>query len=222
MKYSAVLFDLDGTLIDSLEDLADSANEVLEKYGYNTHTIATYKKLIGRGGRNLIRKALPSGTQEKVITEVLEDYRKIYGRNYLNKTKPYSGIFEMLEVLKLTNIKMGICSNKPHKHTNEIVDKLLGRKYFSAVLGEREGVPQKPHPASLLEAAELLKVNPIETIYLGDSGIDMESAYMAGMLAAGATWGFSDKEELEKFGAKVFVTTPFELIAFIKLHHGKQ
>lgn len=216
MKYAAVLFDLDGTLINSLEDLADSANSALEKSGYVTHPTEAYKKFIGNGVRKLITNALPQGTKEIVIDKILDDYRIIYNKNYVNKTRPYRGICEILESLKSLGIKMGVCSNKPHNATNEIVDKLLGRQYFDVIFGERGGVPRKPDPASLVEAAGVLGIEPQRTIYLGDSGGDMESANRAGMLAVGALWGFRDREELENCGGKVLLSSPDELMNFIK------
>lgn len=218
MKYAAVLFDLDGTLINSLEDLADSANEALVKYGFKTHPTDEYKKFIGNGVRRLIKNTLPEHTPENVIDKILHDYRMIYNRNFVNKTRPYDGIHEMLENLSLSGVRMGVCSNKPHIPTNEIVEKLLGKKYFDVIFGERDGVPRKPDPASLIEAAGLLKVEPGSTIYLGDSGGDMESANRAGMLAVGALWGFRDKEELENSGGKVLLQSPDELVDFIKNH----
>lgn len=215
MKYTAVLFDLDGTLINSLEDLADSANEALRKHGFGTHPTNAYKKFVGNGIRNLIKNALPDGTGDSTIDNILEDYRNIYNQNYVNKTRPYYGIHEMLESLKKLDVKMGICSNKPHKPTNEIVEKVLGKQYFEVIFGEREGVPKKPDPASLIEAAEYLGVEPGQTIYLGDSGGDMESAVRAGMLPAGALWGFRDKEELTRCGGQIILTSPIELVDFI-------
>ncbi|WP_024831426.1 HAD family hydrolase [Ruminiclostridium josui] len=215
MEYKAILFDLDGTLINSLEDLADSANEVLNKYGFKTHPTDSYKKFVGNGVRNLIKNAAPSGTDDSVVDMILQDYRIIYNKNYVNKTRAYDGIHEMLDNLKKAGVKMGVCSNKPHKPTNEIVEKLFGCEYFDVVFGERDGIPRKPDPASLTEAAESLGVAPSKTIYVGDSGGDMESANRAGMLAAGVLWGFREQEELIACGGKILLSSPTELVDFI-------
>ncbi len=215
MEYKAVLFDLDGTLINSLEDFAESANEALINHGFKAHPKDAYKKFVGNGVRNLIKNAAPDGTDDSIIDNILYDYRIIYNNNYVNKTRVYDGICEMLESLKKAGIKMGVCSNKPHKPTNEIVEKLLGTKYFDVVFGEREGVPRKPHPASLIEAAQILGVAPEQTIYVGDIGGDMESANRAGMLAAGVLWGFRDKDELIECGGKILLASPSELVDFV-------
>ena len=216
MKYVAVIFDLDGTLVNSLEDLADSANEALSIHGFRTHPIAAYKKFIGNGVRQLIKNAAPSSTSDTIIEKVLADYRLIYNKNYINKTKPYENILELLGILKQLNIKMAVCSNKPHEPTNKIVQEVLGQEYFEVVFGEREGIPRKPDPAALLEAAGIMGVSPEKVIYLGDSGGDMVSASNAGMYAAGALWGFREREELEEAGAQVLFTEPLELADFIK------
>ncbi|EPR10832.1 HAD family hydrolase [Ruminiclostridium papyrosolvens] len=215
MNYKAILFDLDGTLINSLEDLADSANEALKKHGFKLHPADSYKKFVGNGVRNLIKNASPHGTDDSVVDKILEDYRIIYNKNYVNKTRAYDGIHEMLDNLKKAGIKMGVCSNKPHIPTNEIVKKLLGCGYFDVVFGEREGIPRKPDPASLIEAAERLGVAPSQTIYVGDSGGDMESANRAEMLAAGVLWGFREQEELITCGGKILLASPSELVDFI-------
>ncbi len=215
MEYKAVLFDLDGTLINSLEDFAESANEALINHGFKAHPKDAYKKFVGNGVRNLIKNAAPDGTDDSIIDNILHDYRIIYNNNYVNKTRVYDGICEMLESLKKAGIKMGVCSNKPHKPTNEIVEKLLGTKYFDVVFGEREGVPRKPHPASLIEAAQILGVAPEQTIYVGDIGGDMESANRAGMLATGVLWGFRDKDELIECGGKILLASPSELVDFV-------
>ena len=219
MEYKAILFDLDGTLINSLEDLADSANEALKKHGFKIHPLDSYKKFVGNGVRNLIKNAAPSGTDDSVVDMILKDYRIIYNKNYVNKTRAYDGIHEMLDNLKKAGVKMGVCSNKPHKPTNEIVEKILGCEYFDVIFGEREGIPRKPDPASLIEAAERLGVAPSQTIYVGDSGGDMESANRAEMLAAGVLWGFREKEELIAYGGKILLTSPSELVDFIAWAH---
>ncbi len=215
MGFKAVIFDLDGTLIDSLEDLADSANEALAKHGFTCHPTASYKKFVGNGVRQLIKSAVPAGTEEEIVDSILADYRIIYNNNYVNKTKPYDNIPEMLRQLKTAGLKMAVCSNKPHRPTNEIVEKVLGKDCFEVIFGEREGVPRKPDPAALLEAAEHMGITPGEVIYLGDSGGDMISARNAEMCAAGALWGFREKAELEECGSQVLFSDPLQLVEYV-------
>lgn len=210
-----MIFDLDGTLVDSLEDLADSANEALHRHGFSAHPVAAYKRFIGNGVRQLVKNAVPEGTPENVAEDILTEFRVIYNNNYVNKTKPYGNVVEMLVRLKAMGIRMAVCSNKPHGPTNEIIDKLVGKEFFEVIFGEREGIPRKPDPAALLEAAGFMGVQPGETIYLGDSGGDMVSAKNAGMYAAGALWGFRDREELEENGSRVLFSDPLELVDFI-------
>ncbi len=217
MKITAVIFDLDGTLINSLEDLAESSNEVLTKYGFEGHPIESYKKFIGNGIRQLVKNAAPANTEESLIDDILRDLRSIYNKNYINKTLPYDNIQSMLEKLKELNIKMAVCSNKPNSMTNEIVQKLLGKDYFGVIFGEREGVPRKPDPASLLEAAKYLEVEPERTIYLGDSGGDMICARKAEMIAVGVLWGFRERDELIDCGAQILLSNPMELVEYIKM-----
>lgn len=217
MKYFAVMFDLDGTLVNSLEDLADSANEALSKYGFKSHPNDAYKKFVGNGVKNLIKNAAPEGTEEQVLENILKDYRVIYNRNYVNKTLPYKNIPELLNALSGAGIKMAICSNKPDKPTNEIVEKLLDKGFFNSIFGEREGIPRKPDPAPLLEAAAEMGIKPENIIYLGDSGGDMIAAKKAGMLAAGVLWGFRDREELLENGADILLSDPLELMGYLKI-----
>ncbi|MDF2987554.1 MAG: haloacid dehalogenase superfamily enzyme subfamily [Eubacterium sp.] len=221
MNIKAVIFDLDGTLVDSLEDLADSANEALVKHGFSSHPTHAYKKFVGNGVRQLMKNATPAGTPETIIDSVLADYRIIYNNNYTNKTRPYDNIPEMLEKLKASGIKMAVCSNKPHRPTTEIVEYVIGKEYFEVIFGEREGIPRKPDPAALLEAAGLMGVEPAEVIYLGDSGGDMISSRNAGMYAAGALWGFRDRAELEECGSQVLFSQPLQLVEFIEEHNLK-
>lgn len=217
MKYFAVMFDLDGTLVNSLEDLADSANEALSKYGFKSHPTDAYKKFVGNGVKNLIKNAAPEGTEEQVLENILKDYRVIYNRNYVNKTLPYKNIPELLNALSGAGIKMAICSNKPDKPTNEIVEKLLDKGFFNSIFGEREGIPRKPDPAPLLEAAAEMGIKPENIIYLGDSGGDMIAAKKAGMLAAGVLWGFRDREELLENGADILLSDPLALMDYLKI-----
>jgi phosphoglycolate phosphatase len=218
MTHNAVIFDLDGTLINSLEDLADSTNEVLTKYGFTNHSIEAYKKFIGNGMRQLVKNSVPKNTEESLIDTILQDLKSIYNKNFTNKTHPYENVHSMLEKLKELGIKMAVCSNKPDSLTNEIVEEIIGKDYFGVIFGEREGIPRKPDPTSLLEASRHLEVEPEKIIYLGDSGGDMICANKAGMFAIGALWGFREEKELVEGGAQILLSEPMELLEYIKKH----
>lgn len=216
MKYSAVIFDLDGTLINSIEDLADSANAALKKYKFDTHPIEEYKKFVGNGLRQLIKVATPQNLDDDTIYIIWKECLNIYKNNYLNKTCLYDSILNMLQELKKLGIKMAVCTNKPDKIANEIVHKLIGSQYISVTYGERDGIPRKPDPASLIEAAKFLAVEPEKVIYVGDSGVDMICGNRAGMYSVGVLWGFREKEELVESGAQILLSNPMELIDFVK------
>lgn len=218
MKYSAVIFDLDGTLINSLEDLADSGNEALTKFGFSSHPADAYKKFIGNGLRQMMKAAARKEIDDCLVDMLWKECRNVYNKNYLKKTCLYDNVHKMLKELKKLEIKMAVCTNKPDKLANEVVDKLIGRNYIDVVYGERDGIPKKPDPTSLFEAARYLGLAPESIIYMGDSGVDMICGKRAGMLTAGALWGFRDKEELVECGAKILLETPMELLDFLNLH----
>ena len=218
MKYSAVIFDLDGTLINSLEDLADSGNEALTKFGFSSHPTDAYKKFIGNGLRQMMKVAAKKEIDDCLVDMLWKECRNVYNKNYLKKTCLYDNVHKMLKELKKLEIKMAVCTNKPDKLANEVVDKLIGRDYIDVVYGERDGIPRKPDPTSLFEAARYLGIAPENIIYMGDSGVDMICGKRAGMLTAGALWGFRDKEELVECGAKILLETPMELLDFLNLN----
>jgi phosphoglycolate phosphatase len=214
-KFKAVVFDLDGTLLNTLDDLADSMNHVLESNGFPIHDIDEYKYFVGHGLRNLAEKALPIEHRYTKTDSALNDMLKEYGKRWSNKTVPYTGIPELLDQLSAKNIKLAILSNKEHNLTLKIADKFLSRWKFEVVFGERIGVPRKPDPTSALEIIKILNLHADSIIYLGDSGSDMQTANNSGMYAVGALWGFRGAEELIKFGAKCTINTPIELMNII-------
>mgnify|MGYP000885794739 CR=1 FL=1 len=217
MKFKAVIFDLDGTLLNTLEDLANSMNAVLSKLGLPLHNTEKYKYFVGTGLRNLVRKALPEEKQDDVtVDSCLAAMREEYSRRWADKTRPYDGIPELLDELTKRNIKMSILSNKAHEFTELIVDKFLSKWRFEAVFGERPSVPKKPDPTAALEIARLLAVPPGEFLYLGDSGTDMKTANEAGMYAVGVLWGFRKEEELTANGARAVISKPADLIGLLE------
>jgi len=213
MKFKAVVFDLDGTLLDTLDDLADSMNSVLTKHNYPTHQVDAYKYFVGDGLRKLVQRTFPEGARDdENVNHGLEEMRKEYNLRWDNKTKPYKGIAEMLDTLVGNNVKIAILSNKADDFAKLTVGKLLSDWDFNIVLGEREGIPKKPDAAGALDIAQRLGVKPQECLYLGDTGIDMKTAVSAGMYPVGALWGFRKADELVHNGAKVLVASPTEVL----------
>lgn len=211
MRYRAVVFDLDGTLVDSLEDLAASGNELLAGYGKPPHVVDEYRYFVGNGSRTLIERLLPE-TEEPVIKEALAKYKEIYARSLLRKTKPYPGILALLTDLQKRQIPMAVCTNKHPSAAETVIGTLFPSNIFNAYVGDRSGVPRKPDPANLFYVLEKLGVSPKETAYLGDTSVDMQTAVRAGALSVGVLWGFRDKAELLASGAQVLLAHPAELL----------
>jgi phosphoglycolate phosphatase len=212
----AVLFDLDGTLLDTLEDIGRSANEVLSGVGLPTHPIDAYRRFIGDGVANLFRRAIPAGMADPgLVARCVEGFRESYGRGWNVASRPYPGIPELLDGLVARGLGMAVLSNKPDRFTRRCVEEYLARWPFRAVLGDREGVPRKPDPGGALDVAGRLGVAPGEVAYLGDSSVDMATARGAGMIPVGAAWGFRTEDELRSSGAAEVVSHPAELLALI-------
>ena len=216
MRFKGVIFDLDGTLVNSLEDLADSMNFVLQNYNFPTHDIQTYKHLIGNGIRNLVQESLPkSNNDDELIIKCFDSMIKVYRDNCINKTKPYEGIIDLLDELALRNIKLAVFSNKADELTKKIVLALLPNRKFEVIIGLSDEAYRKPNPHGAQLISEILGVHPDNIIYVGDSGIDMQTANNAGMYAVGALWGFRTKEELTSNGAKYLLNHPLDLIQIL-------
>ncbi len=212
MKYKAVLFDLDGTLLDTLADLASSTNQLMAELGFPEHPAESYKLKVGNGIVELVRRALPE--QEKhdaIVMPAVERLKEIYALHCYETTWPYDGISEMLDRLTDEGYRLAVLSNKPHNFTAAMVERLLNKWNFEYVYGSREGVPRKPDPTAALEIAKKMGLTPGEFFYLGDTGIDMKTAAAAGMYPVGVLWGFRGKEELAENGAKRVISYPGEL-----------
>lgn len=213
MKYRAVLFDLDGTLLDTLDDLADSMNNILERSGYPKHDRNSYKYFVGDGMFNLVKRALPDEMRSDADVEYyFAAMREEYGRRWDEKTKPYEGIPELLDSLKEKGLKMAILSNKSHYFTKLVVEKLLAKWTFDLIFGERPGVPKKPNPAGAAEISSLLGIPAKEFLYLGDTNVDMKTATAADMYPLGALWGFRKADELVEGGARLLIPKPEALL----------
>ena len=214
MQYKAVIFDLDGTLVDSLADLSDSVNLMLESYGFPTHEVEKYRYFVGNGSKKLMERTLPrdKAASAEFVEEALAKYKAIYKESLLEKTRPYNGVRELLAELKSRGIPLAVCTNKHNDAALTIVKILFAPSTFEEVLGDRPGFPKKPNPATPLEIASHLGVKPDEVAYLGDTSVDMETAVHAGFLPVGVLWGFRPEEELVKSGAKVLLKAPLELL----------
>jgi phosphoglycolate phosphatase len=217
MLFKAVLFDMDGTLVDSVDDVADSMNIVLSKHDLPDHPVKNYINWIGDGMENLVISALPKNYRKsKFIKECLSEMKTTYSEMWLNKTHLFSGIAELLSALRENNIKLAVLSNKPHTFTKEIADKLLSQWKFDAIMGLKEGHFRKPDPTSALEISKQIKVVPSNFIYVGDSSTDIKTAINAGMLPVGVSWGYRTTDSLIKSGAKFVINTPEELLSLIR------
>lgn len=214
--YKAVIFDLDGTLLDTIDDLADSMNSVLEGFNYPTHEVEKYKYFVGEGMINLVKRAVPQGVcGEAEIAQCFEAMRKEYSKRWASKSRPYEGIPELLDLLQSRGIKMAVLSNKSHDFTEEVVETFLSHWKFEVIFGERKDVPRKPDPAGAIEIAGILGVAPEQTLYLGDTSTDMLTANAAGMYAVGVLWGFRKADELLAHGARTLIREPQELLALL-------
>lgn len=207
----AVVFDLDGTLIDSLTDIALCMNEALKEFGYKPHKIEAYKKFIGEGSFILTKNALPKQTHNEQISNVFRRFIEIYEASNHNNTKPYDGIYYLLTKLSHTKLKLGILSNKPHKFTKQFEAEYFNHYDFKEVHGQKEGVPAKPNPIAALDIAKSFNIKPEEIFYVGDTCVDIQTAKNANMKSIGVLWGFRTKEELEVQGADYIVKDPLEL-----------
>jgi phosphoglycolate phosphatase len=213
MKYKAILFDLDGTLLDTLEDIADSMNAVLVQSGFPAHPVDSYRTLVGDGIVNLVHRALPEERRnDKTVSECVASMRDEYSRRWDNKSRPFPGVEEMLNRLTEIGAPISIFSNKPHDFTILTVEKLLPHWSFLSVQGIREGNPMKPDPSVPLEIARTISIKPSQFVYTGDTSTDMKTAVAAGMFPVGVTWGFRSAEELKQHGARKLISEPSELL----------
>ncbi len=211
-KIKAAFFDLDGTLLDTIEDIADSMNLVLEENGLPIYPIDSYKGFVGDGIRELVRRTLPETSRTAVeIDRMVEAMTAEYNQRWRMKTKLYPGIGDMLEMLVENGIRLAVISNKPDPFTRIMVETLLGNWPFEHVIGAESRFPRKPAPDAVLFVARAMGIDPSQCIYLGDTSIDMITAKRAQMTAIGVTWGFRTRDELLEYGAEFLIDHPMEL-----------
>jgi len=214
MNYQAIIFDLDGTLLDTLDDIAFSMNAALAQFGAPAHPPQDYRRLVGQGLDTLAYLALPEEKRdETTVKQCVAAMRKVYAGRWACSTRPYAGIPETLALLSRANVRCAVCSNKAHDFTVKMVAHFFAAA-FEMVIGGGTFAP-KPDPAGALHCAEAMGIAPRDFLYVGDSDVDMKTAVNAGMYPAGAAWGFRSREELLANGAKIILKKPEEIIAFV-------
>lgn len=210
MNYQAVIFDLDGTLIDTLQDLTNSVNYAMAHYGLPKHTASAVRQMVGNGNRMLMTRALPADKQP-FLEEAFAMQRDYYQDHLLDFSRPYQGIVPTIDTLKSQGVKLAVLSNKLDHFTQPIINILFPAGTFDIVFGHREGLPLKPDPTSVLEIVQKLNLPPERIAYVGDTAIDMQTARNAGTFSIGVTWGFRDRPELEAHQADVIIDHPEQI-----------
>ncbi|MBG56058.1 MAG: HAD family hydrolase [Deltaproteobacteria bacterium] len=213
MRFKAVCFDLDGTLLDTLDDLAYCTNKVLSERGFPIHPVDEFRHFVGDGVKMLMIRALPEEARdETLIGECRKDFETIYRECWNRQTVPYHGISELLDSLTKLELKLAVLSNKPHEFTVLTVKHLLQSWNFDVILGQREKIPKKPDPAGVLEICQKLGLTSEKIIYLGDTATDMKTAFSSGCYPVGVLWGFRNEKELKDNGALQVIKNPLDLL----------
>lgn len=214
MRLDAVVFDLDGTLADTLSDIAAAMNHALARNGLPERDPDEYRSLVGEGVVRLVERAVPADRPD-LVERVLADLRVYYREHMLDRTRAYPGIPELLDGLGDRGLSMAVLSNKPQEATRWMVERMFGENRFAAVQGGRDDVPLKPDPSALLAIVRELGVEPERSAYVGDTRTDMETAVAAGVLPVGVAWGFRDRRELIEHGARTILARPVELLHLV-------
>lgn len=213
-----VIFDLDGTLLDTLADLANSTNYALNQCGFPLHSTPDYKEFVGNGINKLFERALPEGEKtEANILRIREKFLPHYGKNNNRYSKPYPGIPELLAALSSKGIMLAVASNKYQQATDKLVKYFFPEVSFIAVLGQREGIPAKPDPTIVNDILSVAGVKKEEALYIGDSGVDMQTIKNSNVCGVGVTWGFRPRQELEKYNPDYIIDKAEEVLGIIEV-----
>ena len=213
-RFKTVIFDLDGTLLDTLEDLTDAVNYALGAYKMPQRTIEEIRSFVGNGVRNLMLQAVPDGEENPDFQEIFALFKEYYGEHCNDKTGPYHGVLDLMKELKKQGYVMGIVSNKIDSAVKEL-NSMYFADYIQVAIGEKEGVQRKPAPDTVFAALQELEKEKESAIYIGDSEVDFATAKNAGIPCVSVLWGFRDREFLEKCGADMFAETPMDVLRFL-------
>ena len=212
-EYSTYIFDLDGTLLNTLNDLAASTNYALRSVKLPEHSVDDVRRFVGNGVRKLMERAIEGGDKNPLFDEAYATFRKHYLEHGLDTTQPYPGIMEMLKELKASGKRIAVVSNKFYDATQELVKHFFG-EYVEVAIGERENIRKKPAPDTVVEAMRMLGVGKENAVYIGDSDVDFNTAKNVGIPCISVLWGFRDKDFLQSIGATTFITSPEELLDY--------
>ena len=213
----AVIFDLDGTLADTIASITYCGNLALSRFGLPPFGEEDYKHFVGDGAAMLIRRALLAAGDERLehFDEVYETYLEIFAKDCMYQVKPYEGICALLEELKRLSVRIAVLSNKPDRDSLRVVEALFGKGYFDFVQGQRADIPRKPDPAGVYRIMEAFVLPAGDFLYVGDSGVDMKTGRAAGIFTGGVLWGFRDRKELVENGADAVISKPLELLSHL-------
>ena len=213
-RYKAVIFDLDGTLLNTLEDLTDAVNHVMRQFNYPEHTIEEIRSFVGNGIKLLIERSLPDGKDNPEFDKIFSEFKLYYTSHCQIKTRPYDGIMELIAALKEQGYKLAIVSNKNQSAVTEL-NNIYFSDYISTAIGEKEGVRKKPAPDTVIKALSELCISSDDAVYVGDSDVDRETAENSNMDCISVTWGFRDRKLLESLNPYAIIDKPAELLNYV-------
>ena len=215
MKHSSIIFDLDGTLLDTLYDIAETANAALTRHGFPIHAHQEYKHFVGDGLNVLMDRITPLGANETTINSCCQLFMQLYADTWMNNCRPYDGINDMLAAIKQKGLSMAVLSNKPHAFTKLFVDRYFPRNTFTCVYGQRAGISKKPDPGAALEIAKKQEEIPEKMLFVGDTPIDIRTGKASGMMTVAVTWGFRSIQELQQENPDIIINSPMELLQYV-------
>lgn len=217
MKKLAI-FDLDGTLLNTIKDLGEAVNYALDRNGFHTHSVASYPYFVGNGVKRLIERSLPEDARKNatIVNAMLKDFKQYYNEHNTDRTTPYEGVPELLQELQEKGVQLAVASNKYQKATLKIINHFYPDVNWVAIVGQQEGIPIKPDPSIIFMILAQAHIAKQDTIYIGDSGIDMETARRACIDSVGVTWGFRPVKELKEYHANVIINRPQDIMPIIE------